>query len=109
MQNKQYTGQGETIVVEESNNGRKQSPVLYERQYKRRTSGVPDYLPKWQWALLMRSLERQDRPSQIVVNHLRPTPKGSHWHTFKVAAITLVAAPIVLWAIPVVFGFYFVR
>lgn len=98
-----------TIVFGDSNHDWVQSPAIYERRYKKRNTEVLDYLPKWMWALLMRSMERQGQPSQVVVNDLRPASKGQHWHTFKVAVTTLLAAPIVLWAIPVVFDFYFTR
>lgn len=102
-----------SVFEQDYTGGWVKAPALTERPSRHPSrfgsSKVPEYLPKWQWALLMRSMERQERPPLVVVNALRPASKGLHWHTFKVAVITLLAAPIVLWAVPVVFEFYFAR
>lgn len=97
-------------IFEQDYNGRwLPGPARYQRRSKRRRSAMPDYLPTFYWVLLMRLLEMLERPNQVVVNDLRPVPKNMFWHNVRVGAIALAAAPIIIWAAPVVLDFYFAR
>lgn len=99
---------GPTIVEDDSSWDGRNSPVKYRYPSKRKRASVPDYLPKWQWALLMRSMEKNDSPQHFVVDH-RHSRKKSKWHTAIVVVTTLVVAPVVLRAIPFILEFYLGR
>jgi hypothetical protein len=99
---------GETIVVGESKHDWVQSPEIYGHRHQQSYSYRNERIPYWKWQLEKYKAQLNARP-MVIVSVLDRTPKGSPWHTFKVAVITLVAAPIVLRAIPVVLDFYFAR
>lgn len=109
MQYEQYTRtKGPTIVEDDFSRDGRNSPVKYRSRGKRKRGYTPDYLPTWQWALMMRMIEMVGSPQNIVVDHLHSRRK-SKWHTPAVVVVTLIVTPIVLRAIPVVIEFYLSR
>ena len=108
MQVKNTRAKGETIVVVDSNHDWAQSPEQYGHRHQQSNSYRNERIPYWEWQLEKYKARLNARP-MVIVSVSDRSPRRSHGHTVKVAVIALVAAPIVLRAIPVVWDFYFAR